>query len=60
MRKFDQETAIIAIELQQMLAEFGHEIDANMGLNISDFYTENGTFAVGDFTHKGHKSLLKS
>jgi hypothetical protein len=38
MRKFDQETAIIAIELQQMLAEFGHEIDIDMGLNISDFY----------------------
>ena len=38
MRKFDQESAIVVIELQQMLTEFGHEIDTNGGLNIADFY----------------------
>jgi hypothetical protein len=59
MRKFDQNSAIIVIELQQMLAEFGHEIDTNGGLNIADFYTADGVFAVGDFTHTGHAAIRK-
>ena len=58
MRQFDQESAIIAIELQHMLAEFGHEVD-NGGLNITNFYTEDGCFAVGDFAHNGHAAIRK-
>jgi len=59
MPKFDQESAIIAIELQQIVSEFAHEIDTNHGLNISDFYAEDGVFAVGDFSHKGHAAIKK-
>lgn len=59
MSKFDQETATIAIELQQIVAEFAYEIDTNGGLNITDFYAEDGAFAVGDFTHKGHAAIRK-
>jgi hypothetical protein len=59
MRKFDQETAIIALELQQIVADFAHEIDTNGGLNIADFYAADGEFSVGDYTHKGHAAINK-
>ena len=59
MRKFDQHSAVVAIELQQLIADFAHEIDFNSGRNITDFYTEDGTFAVGDYTHRGHAAIRK-
>ena len=59
MPKFNAETALIAIELQQLVSEFAHEIDTNGGLNISKFYAEDGEFAVGDYSHKGHAAINK-
>jgi hypothetical protein len=59
MSKFTQETAIIALELQQILAEFAHDLDFNNCLGIADFYAEDGAFAVGDFTHKGRAAIRK-
>jgi len=59
MRKFDQETAVIAIELQQIVAEFAHDLDFNDCRGIADFYAEDGTFAVGDYTHKGRAAIRK-
>ena len=59
MRKFDQETAVIALELQQILAEFTHDLDFNDCRGIADFYAEDGSFAVGDFTHKGRPAIRK-
>lgn len=59
MRKLDPETALIAVELQQIVSEFAHELDANNGLNISDFYAADGEFSVGDYTHKGHAAIKK-
>jgi hypothetical protein len=59
MRKFNQDTAIIAIELQHIVAEFAHDLDFNNGLNIADFYAEDGVFAVGDFSYKGRPAIRK-
>jgi hypothetical protein len=59
MRKFNPDTAVIAIELQQMAAEFAHEIDTNDARNITDFYVEDADFAVGDFSRKGHEAIRK-
>jgi ketosteroid isomerase-like protein len=59
MRKFDQETAVIAIELQQLLADFVHDLDFNSCRGIADFYAEDGSFAVGDYTHKGRAAIRK-
>jgi hypothetical protein len=59
MRKFDHETAIVAIELQQTLAEFAHDLDFNDCRGVADFYTEDGVFAVGDFTHQGRAAIRK-
>src|SRR5438128_1928378 len=57
MRRFDQQSAIIAIELQQLVAEFAYEVDTNGSRNITRFYAEDGVFAVGDFTRKGHAAI---
>jgi ketosteroid isomerase-like protein len=59
MRKFNSDTAVIAVELQQMISEFAHEIDTNDGRGITDFYIEDGVFAVGDFTRTGHAEIRK-
>ena len=59
MHKFDSETALIAIQLQQIVSEFAHEIDSNGGLNIAEFYAADGEFSVGDYSHKGHAAIQK-
>lgn len=52
MRKFDQESVEIAIELQQLLADFARDLDANSCLGIADFDSEDGHGAIGDFVHE--------
>jgi hypothetical protein len=59
MRKFDQETTIIALELQRKLAEFAADLDFNNCRGIADFYAEDGVFAVGDFTYQGKAAIRK-
>lgn len=59
MRKFDMEKAIIAIELEQLLNDFGAELDFNDGHNITRFYAEDGIFVAGAVTHKGHAEIAK-
>lgn len=59
MSKFNPETAVIAIELQQIVSQFAHEIDTHGGLNIATFYAADGEFSVGDYTHKGHAAINK-
>ena len=59
MRRFDQETAVSALELHQLIAEFGHELDANGGLNITAFYSEDCNFLVGGNSFRGHAAVKK-
>jgi ketosteroid isomerase-like protein len=59
MPRFTPETAVIALELQQIVAEFAADLDSNDGMNICDFYAADGEFAVGDFSHKGHAAIRK-
>jgi hypothetical protein len=59
MPKFDAASAAIALEVQQTVSEFAHEIDTNNGLNIADFYTADGVFFVGDTPYKGHDTIKK-
>lgn len=59
MRKFDPESAAVAFQLQQTVAEFASELDFNNGLNIADFYTADGVFFVGDRSYQGHEAIKK-
>lgn len=58
-RKFDPESAAIAFHLQQLVADFAHEIDSNNGLNIDELYTADGVFFVGSTPYKGHAAIKK-
>lgn len=59
MPKLNSETALIALELQQILAEFAHDLDFNDCLGIADFYAEDGAFSVGDYIHQGRAAIRK-
>ncbi len=56
-RNVSPERAAIVIELQQMLFDFGHEIDAHQGRDITDFYAEDGVWVLGTQTLTGHAAL---
>ena len=59
METFTLETAVIALQLQQMLMEFGHELDLNGAQKIGDFYTENGAFLRTSGAYTGRDSIAK-
>jgi hypothetical protein len=59
MGRFTQEEAIIALELQQLIAEFGAELDFNDGHNVTDFYTEDGVFVAGGTRFEGHAAIAQ-
>ncbi len=59
MPKFDQEKAISAIELQQLIADWGYELDMNGGLNISGLCTEDCNYLVGGVSYRGHAAVNK-
>ena len=53
------ETALIVMQLQQLLMEFAHELDFNSGLNMGEFYTEDGTFILRDCVYRGRGAIIK-
>lgn len=59
MPRFDAQSAATALELQQLVLDFAHEIDSNNGLDIARFYTADGVFFVGDTPYKGHEAIKK-
>ena len=59
MQKFTPETAAIALQVQQLVSEFAHEIDTNNGLDIAEFYAADGVFFVGTTEYKGHAAINK-
>ncbi len=59
MRKFNQGEAIAALELHQLVAEWGHELDSNSGLNITEYYTEDCDYLLAGQVHHGHAAVRK-
>ena len=59
MPRFNQETAVSAIELQQLIVEWGYELDMNGGLNIAALCTEDCNYLVGGISHRGHAAVKK-
>jgi hypothetical protein len=58
MLKAEKSLPAIALELQQFVAEFCHELD-NDGENIIAFYFEDGAFVVGGNTYRGHAGVAR-
>lgn len=57
MRRLTAETAAITVELQQMLYDIGHVIDARCGEGIGDFYCTDGAFVVGEIRYQGRSEI---
>ena len=57
MAKFNPQAAM---ELQQLVSEYWDELDSNQARNVTDFYTEDCTFAAGgNFSGKGRDGVRK-
>lgn len=59
MKVLSTEGALVAIQLQQILMEFAHELDRNEGRGIADFYADDGVFTPGDFAFRGRAAIAE-
>jgi ketosteroid isomerase-like protein len=48
VRSIDEKTRAAVIELQQMVADYWHEVDTNNAAAAPEFFTEDGVFDVGN------------
>lgn len=54
MPRFDPETAVAAMEVQQLIVDWGYELDLNNAINITDLCTEDCTYFLAGKPHVGH------
>jgi len=47
MRRFDQETTVAAIELEQMVADYWREVDMNGAVHAADYFAEDSVASMG-------------
>lgn len=59
MPRFTQETAVAALELHQLIAEWGNELDLNGGSNIAPLLTEDCNYLLAGKPFRGHEAILK-
>jgi hypothetical protein len=59
MRRFDPDSALSAIELQQLVADWSHELDANGGLAVMQLCTEDCNYIVGGNSFRGRAAVRK-
>ncbi len=57
VRRLTAETVAITVELQQMLYDLGHVIDARCGDGIADFYCADGAFVICDIRYQGRAEI---
>lgn len=59
MSRFTAESALAALELEQMLISYWREVDGNRGLKAHEFFTESCTYLVGALNLEGHEGVRK-
>jgi hypothetical protein len=59
MPRFGSETAATAMELQQLILDWGHDLDINGGLNVANLCTEDCNYLIGGNSHRGHAAVTK-
>lgn len=59
MRNFDQASALAALELQQLVAEWGHELDANGGVNVAALCTSDCHYVIGSTSYRGRDAVTQ-
>jgi SnoaL-like domain len=58
-RRFDQESALAAVELAQMVADYCHALDRNEGADAVIFFTEDCIVEAGAISYRGHAAMKK-
>jgi hypothetical protein len=59
MRKFDQDQAIAAIELEQMVSDYFLILDSEGGGGALGFFTEDVVVNIGAINYTGHAAMKK-
>jgi hypothetical protein len=59
MRTFTSETALAAVELEQLVADWCRDLDANGGLGAFRFFTEDCVVDCGAIAYNGHAGMKK-
>jgi hypothetical protein len=59
MRNFDAEAAVTVTELQQLVVDFGRDVDFNDARNMADFYAEDGLLVAGNASCRGRSAIGK-
>jgi ketosteroid isomerase-like protein len=56
----DQDNLLAVVQLQQMVADYWHELDGREARNITDFYAEDCTFRAGaNYHYTGRAGVRK-
>lgn len=59
MAKFSVEQTVAVISVQQLIHEWGYELDVHNGDNIADLVTEDCTYVVGGTPRQGRAEVVK-
>lgn len=54
MPRLDPESASATIALQQLIVDWGHDLDANGGSNVAELCTGDCDYIVGGTSYRGH------
>jgi hypothetical protein len=57
MRRFNSETAVAAVELQQMVADYWREVDLNGAAHAADYFAEDGVANMGPYSFTGRAGV---
>jgi hypothetical protein len=59
MRAFTPDTALAAVELEQMVADYCHALDRGEGARSTHFFTEDCIVQAGAISYQGHAAMKK-
>jgi hypothetical protein len=57
MPRFNADNVADALELQQLVAEWSEELDINLGLDVTRFFTEDCVVEAGAISYRGHEAM---
>jgi hypothetical protein len=58
MRRFDQESAMATVAVQQLVIDWGYELDINDGVNVAELLTEDCNYCVGTASFRGRDAVV--
>lgn len=59
MTRFTQQAALSAIEIHQLIADWGHDLDIYGGMHVASLCTQDCRYLVGGVLHQGHEPITK-